>query len=125
MMKIGMSVPSVLLSKEYRVGKFLERHGCRWDRYRGAGSPSTQSPASCSGASGVRGLRLFGSIARGDALRGSGVDVMVEFESRPLDLFNHYIGLWRAAMPRQCGSISAGREIWPTGTGLFRPSLMP
>jgi predicted nucleotidyltransferase len=41
----------------------------------------------------VRSLWLFGSVARGDALGGSDIDVMVEFEPGPLDFFDHYMGL--------------------------------
>lgn len=40
---------------------------------------------------GVKSLALFGSVARGEAEAGSDVDLLVEFDDRPVGLF-HLIG---------------------------------
>lgn len=44
-------------------------------------------------AMGVSSLSLFGSLARDEATAGSDVDLLVEFDDEPAQLFDRYFGL--------------------------------
>jgi predicted nucleotidyltransferase len=67
----------------------------------------------------VRGFRVFGSVARGEASPGSDVDLLVQFaEMPPSEYATHYFGLFHELQD------AVGTEVdLLTPGGVTRPSL--
>ena len=67
----------------------------------------------------VRSLRVFGSVARGEASQGSDLDLLVQFEDMPpAEYATHYFGLLhelQAAVGTEVDLLTPG--------GVTRPSL--
>jgi len=67
----------------------------------------------------VRSLRVFGSVARGEASQGSDLDLLVQFEDMPpAEYATHYFGLLHELQD------AVGTEVdLLTPEGVTRPSL--
>ncbi len=67
----------------------------------------------------VRSLRVFGSVARGEASQGSDLDLLVQFEDMPpAEYATHYFGLLHELQD------AVGTEVdLLTPGGVTRPSL--
>ena len=67
----------------------------------------------------VRSLRVFGSVARGEASQGSDLDLLVQFEDMPpAEYATHYFGLLHELQD------AVGTEVdLLTPDGVTRPSL--
>ena len=67
----------------------------------------------------VRSLRVFGSVARGEASQGSDLDLLVQFEEMPpVEYATHYFGLLHELQD------ALGTEVdLLTPGGVTRPSL--
>ena len=74
--------------------------------FRRASAPAAARPGRGSGRHGVSGLRVFGSVARGQDRPDSDVDLLVEFES------GHKPGLLGlAGIEAELSVLAAGRRI--------------
>jgi len=67
----------------------------------------------------VRSLRVFGSVARGEASPGSDLDLLVQFEDMPpAEYATHYFGLLHELQD----AVGTEVDLLTTG-GVTRPSL--